>query len=407
MALTRPKIWDLDTNIEYFMDPITVLHQGATSANVDVGFLFNRANGLVSNVAVYWSESGQSIQYVFTSNTGVTNSNITPTGYANVTVGNVLFVNGAGLYINGSLGTNGQVLSSTGSGLQWVASGGFSGGSVPNQTTFASNIVASAGTASTSSTTGALVVVGGIGTSGNVWAGQVYSTNNGNGTNFAVGDDTWIGDINIANTMGIKGQQDPTQGYIVFGNANNTNYIGRSGSNPITVTGAFSVTGTTTLSTASFSGVTTHTANIVAASGTSSTNTTTGALVVTGGAGISGDLNVGGNVVVNGAPLYTNTVTSIGTGASLIDSWASATWRAARYHVTITNVTNSKYQISEISVLQDGATPTINQYGTIYSVGTTQLVTFSANIVSGNTMIWGTGVSSSNKVTFTRVLHSI
>ena len=133
----------------------------------------------------------------------------------------------------------------------------------------------------------------------------------------------------------------------------------------------------------------------------------TGALQVTGGTGIAGDLNVGGNVVVNGAPLYTNTVTSIGTGASLIDSWASATWRAARYHVTITDVTNSKYQISEISVLQDGATPTINQYGTIYSVGTTQLVTFSANIVSGNTMIWGTGVSSSNKVTFTRVLHSI
>ena len=662
MALTRPKIWDLDTNIEYFMDPITVLHQGATSANVDVGFLMNRANGLVSNVALYWNEAGNTFVTAFTSNSGATDTNVSVTSYANVTtgahtittsstinstststgalvvtggagisgnvniggnltvsnfLGNVFFgptptttyytqaplnltnslaggikiqlnlintgggagagsgidfytytsvsgsnypearivavddgnyssyitfqtkipgntganalaerikidsagniviptttvststttgalvvaggsgiagnVNvggnitqagyhvinsnigvaalqitgtatkgGAGYHdflsvtnqgsgtnpnkyfrmnstgnfeiinsaytqniftltdagaltvpaisIGGSLGTNGQVLSSTGSGLQWVSAGGFSGGSVPNQTTFASNLVASSGTASTSSTTGALVVVGGIGTSGNVWAGQFYSTNNGNGTNFAVGDDVWIGDINIANTMGIRGQQDATQGYIVFGNANNTNYIGRSGSNPITVTGAFSVTGTTTLSTASFSGVTTHTANIVAASGTSSTNTTTGALVVTGGAGISGDLYVGGNVVVNGAPLYTNTVTSIGTGASLIDSWASATWRAARYHVTITDVTNSKYQISEISVLQDGATPTINQYGTIYSVGTTQLVTFSANIVSGNTMIWGTGVSSSNKVTFTRVLHSI
>ena len=144
--------------------------------------------------------------------------------------------------VGGSLGSSGQVLSSTGTGLQWVASGGFSGGGVPNQTTFASNVVANSGTSSTSSTTGALVVVGGIGASGNVWAGQVYTTNNGNGTNFAVGDDAWIGDINAANTMGIKGQQDPTQGYIVFGNANNTNYIGRNGSNPITVTGAFNVT---------------------------------------------------------------------------------------------------------------------------------------------------------------------
>ena len=148
----------------------------------------------------------------------------------------------------GSTGTSGQVLSSTGSGLQWVASGGFSGGAVPNQTTFASNVVANSGTGSTGSTTGAIVVNGGIGVSGNVWAGQVYSTNNGNGTNFAVGDDSWIGDINVANTFGVKGQQDPTQGYIVFGNANNTNYIGRSGSNPITVTGAFNVTSDLTVS---------------------------------------------------------------------------------------------------------------------------------------------------------------
>jgi hypothetical protein len=82
-------------------------------------------------------------------------------------------------------------------------------------------------------------------TTGNITAGQFYSTNNGNGTNYAVGDDVWLGDINIANTMGVRGQQDATQGYIVFGNTNNTNYIGRTGSNPITVTGAFATTGNT------------------------------------------------------------------------------------------------------------------------------------------------------------------
>jgi len=92
MALTRPKIWDLDTNIEYFLDPITVLHQGATTANVDVGFVFNRANGLVSNVALYWSESLQSMVIALTANTGVTNSNIAVQSYGNLTMGNV-FVN--------------------------------------------------------------------------------------------------------------------------------------------------------------------------------------------------------------------------------------------------------------------------------------------------------------------------
>jgi hypothetical protein len=92
MALTRPKIWDLDTNIEYFMDPITVLHQGATSPNVDVGFIFNRANGLVSNVALYWSETTQSMVIALTANTGTTNSNVAVQSYGNLTMGNV-FVN--------------------------------------------------------------------------------------------------------------------------------------------------------------------------------------------------------------------------------------------------------------------------------------------------------------------------
>lgn len=44
----------------------------------------------------------------------------------------------------------------------------------------------------------------------------------------------------------------------------------------------------------SATGLTTITGNLVAASGTGSTDTTTGALVVVGGAGITGDLNVGG-----------------------------------------------------------------------------------------------------------------
>ena len=90
MALTRPKIWDIDTNVEWFVDPITVLHQASTQANVDVGFLFNRANGLVSNVALYWNENSQSFVTAFTSSDGTTNTNIAVTSYANITTGNIV-----------------------------------------------------------------------------------------------------------------------------------------------------------------------------------------------------------------------------------------------------------------------------------------------------------------------------
>jgi hypothetical protein len=85
--------------------------------------------------------------------------------------------------------------------------------------------------------------------SGLVTATNFAATSNGLGTSFKVGDDAWIGDVNAANTFAVHGVEDASQGYIIFGNANNTAYIGRSGTGAITVTGAFAVTGTTTLAT--------------------------------------------------------------------------------------------------------------------------------------------------------------
>ena len=107
--------------------------------------------------------------------------------------------------------------------------------------TFSGAITLSDTTASTSTTTGALKIGGGLGVAGVIYADKIYLTNNGGGTNVAIGDDAWIGDVNSSNTIAIRGQQDSTQGYIVFGSSNNTAYIGRSGTNPITVTGQFSI----------------------------------------------------------------------------------------------------------------------------------------------------------------------
>jgi hypothetical protein len=177
MALTRPKIWDIDTTISIFNDPITTLHQGSAQANVDVGFLFNRASGTVSNVALYWSESTNSFVTAFTSNTGQDGSqygNIVTSGYANLTIGSLLTINGtaiqfasnAGILLNGSYGTSGQVLTASGTGgLAWAPPGTFSGGILPNQ------LVANSGAISTGINNGAFVVNGGAGISGNLYVG--------------------------------------------------------------------------------------------------------------------------------------------------------------------------------------------------------------------------------------------
>jgi hypothetical protein len=78
--------------------------------------------------------------------------------------------------------------------------------------------------------------------SANVTADRFISNNNGNAENYRVGDDAWIGDTNLANTIRIKGIQDFQQGYISFGN-NDGITLGRSGSGALTYTGAFTATG--------------------------------------------------------------------------------------------------------------------------------------------------------------------
>lgn len=79
-------------------------------------------------------------------------------------------------------------------------------------------------------------------TTGYFKAPIIESTNNGNGTNFKIGDDAWIGDINIADTLRIKGQQNSTKGYIVFGDSDGAK-LGRSGTGALTYEGNFVANG--------------------------------------------------------------------------------------------------------------------------------------------------------------------
>lgn len=192
MALTKPKLsQNIDTDISVFNDPILVLHQGSASANIDVGFLMNRSNGLTANAAVIWQESSKSFVHILTNSSGVADSNLAVQSYANVSVGNVLLINNAGIYVDGTLGSAGQVLASDGTKSYWAPPGGFTGGTVTGKTVFESNVVVSNTTASTSNVTGALVVLGGAGIAGNVYANIFYTTDgirwSGNGDVFASG----------------------------------------------------------------------------------------------------------------------------------------------------------------------------------------------------------------------------
>jgi hypothetical protein len=69
---------------------------------------------------------------------------------------------------------------------------------------------------------GNTTVTGFANVSGIVSADYYTASNNGNGTNYRIGDDAWLGDINVADTVGLKGQQNSSLGFIKFGTAPST-----------------------------------------------------------------------------------------------------------------------------------------------------------------------------------------
>ena len=81
----------------------------------------------------------------------------------------------------------------------------------------------------------------------NITGNILVATNNGAGTNFKVGDDAWIGDINIANTMQLMGQQTSTSGFIKFGNGVSNPIVGATNNDTLQVTGSINVSGSITM----------------------------------------------------------------------------------------------------------------------------------------------------------------
>ena len=505
MPLTRPLINNLNTNVEVFNDTITVLHGNASVANADIGLLMNRAGGLVANVALYWNESSQSFITAYTSSDGVSYSNIAVTSYANLTVGNVLLVNGSILNVTSNINANivgtiyGNVVGQTGTFTSWA------------------NVTGTA--TSTSTTTGALIVAGGAGISGNLNVGGNLSASNFLGNIFfgptptttyytqaplnltnslAGGIKTQLNLINTGGGGGagagidfytytsVAGSTYPETRIAVVDDGNYSGYItfqtkipGNTGANALaerlkidsagnlvipttttsisTTTGALVVKGgvgvagniyvggiyigaggtnglywsanNSAVSTGggapggstaqiqynnagSFAGATNliyfnGSGNVLATAGTTSTSTTTGALVVTGsgGIGVGGDTYIGGNVFYGPVPILngSSTTTSISTTPTAIDTFATATYRGAKYLVSTTDVTNTQYQMAEVILTQDGTSVGVSVYGVSYT-GTSLRMTFTANISLGTLTLWGTGVSANNTVKLQRTL---
>lgn len=207
--------------------------------------------------------------------------NLTVQGNVAFSGANVSLGSNANVKISG--GTNGQVLTTNGSGvLSWSTAGGFDGSQVIN----ISNT-----TSSTDTTTGALKVSGGVGIGGNINAG---------------------GKISAASLL-LSGDCQINSNLMVGSNVmiNSGGYIS---SKDITVTGRIDTSGNVQSSSYIAGSYIKSDNSIYAYGTTAATSTTSGALQVSGGAGIAGNIYAGGNVVASGSVTANNFVTSGASG---------------------------------------------------------------------------------------------
>jgi len=164
-------------------------------------------------------------------------------------------------------------------------------------------------------------------------------------------------------------------------NTIDTNSISSQDSTAIQINDALNVSGTLS-------------ANIIDTNVISSTDSS--AVTISDNLQVNGTLtatSITGLTVLNNSTQSDGTVTHAGSsGQQPLDSFVHATYRGAKYQVSITDATNSRYGLDEIYVTHNGTTAFISTTG-VSSTGSS-LATYSADISGSNLRILIVPISS-------------
>ena len=97
-----------------------------------------------------------------------------------------------------------------------------------------------------------------------------------------------------------------------------------------------------------------------------------------------------------------NTTTVASSATTQIDSFSSATYRSVKYYISITDATNSRFEMVEANVIHGpSADSTIEAYVTVFGSTTSYsapLCTFTADIDDGNVRLLATNITSDSTV---------
>lgn len=367
--------------------------QGAVTANSTLGVQGNfnvTGTTLLSSTSVF-------------NGAATANSTLGVAGALNVTGTTTLSagLNAAAATFSGNVGVTGTT--TLVGGLN-AAGATFSGNIGVTGTTLLSGITTVGNTTNaTSTTTGALQVIGGAGIQGNLWVGgdvDVWGTIRMQG----VGLDTISGSTGTFVYVSVTGPGAAltvTNSMIVGQNitATTINVLGRSTLQDVTaanttvttltVTGNevvngnlgvgtnFSVTGTSVLNGSATANGNFFVNNALAVTGTSVLN---GNATANGNFGVGGNLNVTGTsvltgaVTIQGASQYTAfaSATTSTSGTMTLDSFVASTYRTAKYvcQVVDNGTTPNKVQVEEFLVFHDNYGSTTTAYIISYGIGT-------------------------------------
>ena len=108
------------------------------------------------------------------------------------------------------------------------------------------------------------------------------------------------------------------------------------------------------------------------------------------------------SATLNHSDINDNTTTVASSATSVVDSFASATYRSAKYFISISDATNSRFEIVEASLIHGpSADSTIEAYLTVFGSTTSHtepLCTFTADIDDGNVRLLATNITSDSCV---------
>jgi hypothetical protein len=100
---------------------------------------------------------------------------------------------------------------------------------------YTANAVGSGAVTSVAGATGAVSntqLINAVTSTNQITFNSIVTSNNGLGTNFRIGDDAWLGDVNVADTVRLAGLQNSANAWLRFGSTG-TEALGRAGAGPL------------------------------------------------------------------------------------------------------------------------------------------------------------------------------